>query len=410
MRLAPPGGMERRRCAPDRSAWKKAVIRCLAVLLALTAVPAAAHHRQTPPIVQFTATGETALPRVPAFGNTVAFAVEEGTGHRIVTASFQFPTTRGSISGVGDNDNPTVSGRGSPVAWDSDDDPLGSGDPGRQVFIRSKGTVKQVTHDPTGTSVNPALDGRGARVAFESTGDLAGTGNAGARQIFLGNAGGNPIQVSQGRGSSRNAVMSVRGRVLAFDSTSDPITGNDTGIAQIWFTTTDASPARPITAGLGASRNPALSPEGRLVAFESSADLAGTGIDTGVSQIFVWDSRTNTFAQITTDAGGCSGPSLQRYGKDWRIGFTCGGQGFFYSLRTDTLCPLPINGGNTPRVALELGIHFIMVSTTADLLRGTGTTPGHELYLLNLFKLPLQPISKPAIWFPSRGLLPLRQR
>jgi hypothetical protein len=78
------------------------------------------------------------------------------------------------------------------VVWDTADDPLGLGLPGRQLVMSQQGslTLTALTKDPTGTSSNPAVDVLGRNIAFESTGDLATTGNAGARQIFLLQQGG----------------------------------------------------------------------------------------------------------------------------------------------------------------------------------------------------------------------------
>ncbi len=38
-----------------------------------------------------------------------------------------------------------------------------------------------------------------------------------------------------------------------------------------------------------------------------------------------------------------------------------------------------------------LGSWFRVVSTTANML-GSGTTSGHQIYMLNLFKLPVTPL------------------
>jgi len=53
------------------------------------------------------------------------------------------------------------------------------------------------------------------------------------------------------------------------------------------------------------------------------------------------------------------------------------------------------------------GFYFLTVCTTANLV-GTGTTAGHEIYLFNLYKRPAEPVSGSAVWFPARGLRPLR--
>lgn len=79
---------------------------------------------------------------------------------------------------------------------------------------------------------------------------------------------------------SRNPSLNRSGRVLVFDSTSHPVSGLDTGIAQIWIAL-DGAAATPITAGSAPSERPAVSSDGRVIAFESRAALASDGGDTG---------------------------------------------------------------------------------------------------------------------------------
>src|SRR5262249_33410217 len=74
---------------------------------------------------------------------------------------------------------------------------------------------------------------------------------------------------------------------------------------------------------------------------------------------------------------------------------------------------LPISGnlvqtavGVTQRVLGEMGIPFLILSTTANLLDG-GVTPGRQVYMVNLFKRPAEPVLGQATWFPTRGIPPL---
>ena len=226
------------------------------------------------------------------------------------------------VSAGGNNANPAASPRA--IAFDSDGDPLASGDPGRQVFVRAGGALLQMTHDPTGTSANPALNYFGNLLAFESAGDLAGRGSLGTVQVYLRDADGGPVvQLSRGQGTSRNPSLSRGGTTIAFDSTSDPATGIDTGISQIWLSSITPGTSRAITAGQGPSRNPLMSNGGRIMVFESDADLAAGGADTGVPQIFAYDIVTGNFAQVTQEPSGCTRPSAQKRSGDWRIGFSC---------------------------------------------------------------------------------------
>lgn len=375
------------------------------------AAPAAAHHRQTPAILALTTSGDTPLPRVPAQGKkSLTLAVQNGPNRQILGYSvFKTPDTPTIVSATGDNANPSISFTGTSFAWDTTADPLNLGLPGRQVVLSLNGGLLQVSNDPTGTSQNPSLDTVGLRVAFESEGDLASMGNpAGKRQVFLRNSDGSISQVSRGQGTARNAVVSAKRRLIAFESTTNPNDNSDTGVSQIWLGSIMGSGgAVPITAGLGNSRNASLGDDGRLVVFESTADLAGSGVDTGVPQIFSYDTKSLTYARITNDAGGCTLPAVSKVKRDWRIAFVCGGQPFFYMLREDQRYRVQADGGTTQRVIGELGIHFVALSTTANLL-GAGATPGKQVYLVNFFKRPPQAVATvPAVWFPTRGINPL---
>src|SRR5262249_13800951 len=71
----------RSRMAPTRSLL-------FPVLVLAAAAPAGAHHRQTPPILQFTTSGDTPLPRASAQGTkTFTLAVQSGSGQQVVTIS-----------------------------------------------------------------------------------------------------------------------------------------------------------------------------------------------------------------------------------------------------------------------------------------------------------------------------------
>jgi Tol biopolymer transport system component len=389
-----------------------------AALVAVLAAPAGAHHKQTPPVVPFVTSGDTPLPRL-ASQNEKAFtlAVPSGSGTQIVTIlPYIAPTVQLLGGNPGNNANPAVAASGKMVVWDTTDDPLHLGLPGHQLVMSQRGslTLTALTKDPTGTSSNPAVDVLGRNIAFESTGDLANTGNAGARQIFdlqqqLGpfqQAGGTIVQLSSGAGTSRNPTISSLGALIAFESTSDPTTGADTGISQIWLGSLPpgAKPTR-ITSGAGPSFNPALSDDRGVLAFESTADLAGTGADTGVSQIFIYDPKANDFARITNDPGGCHLPGVSGVFKDFRVTFVCSGEAYFYMLAADLRFHVQL-GGVTQRVLGEMGVHFIMVSSEGD--PSGGTTPYHQVYLVNLFKRPAQPdlTHATAVWFPARGIPP----
>jgi Tol biopolymer transport system component len=376
-----------------------------ALLLALVVSPAHAHHRQTPPIVAMSTSGDATLPRLaPPSRKAISFTVD---GAVSVVLPFRKPIATAFFFGDGTNANPTISSNGRTVAFDSDADPLNTGAPGRQIVEQKKFTLLNPSVDPTGTSENPAVDIAGRGVAFESTGDLAGTGNAGARQIFYTVPGGTVLQMSKGQGTSRNPSVGIRGRIVVFDSTSDPVSGADTGVPQIWSASLVTGTAKRLTSGAGASEKPTLSNDGRVIVFESRADLAGDGHDTGVPQIFTYDTTSRTFARITNEPGGCTDASSARIKRDWRIGYVCSGTAYFTMLRANQRFRVQTDGGDTTRITPQGDAHFVLVATTADLAAGSGTTVGHRVYMVNLYARPPATAPSSVVWFPTQGIPPL---
>lgn len=357
--------------------------------LLLAAFPAAAHHRQTPAIVQFTFDGDNRWPRTAALGDRLVVALGPD-GARQIFVRQRDRVTFLAVTSTGDNDNPSVALKRNTVAWDSDGDLLQNGSVGRQVYMLSSNTLVQAAIDPTGTSRNPSINGLGTRLAFESAGDLVGPPHGGISQIFVRAANGALTMASRGEGASRNPSFGRSAGRLAFESTSDPVTGADTGVAQIWLQL-PAGPAEPITDGAGDSTMPALSQGGRLVAFQSTAALATDGHDTGVPQVFVYDINGRLFRQITNDAGGCHSPYVNDQTKSWRVTYVCGTKGYYTDIRTQSRFELPITGGDTIQSINAGGSHFVQVATTANLLGGPPTA-GHQLFQLNLFKLPAAPL------------------
>lgn len=373
------------------------------LLIAAGVAPAAAHHRQTPAVVQLsTSTADNALPRVAPSGPAVVWA-EGPTGNRSVyeIKLAKFAVKIPLSTTPGDNRLPTTTQTGKYTVWEND--------PGSSVtgaFVNSKGVVSSLVAFPAG---NPAVTGLGTRVYFEANEDLDiyNPNPTHARQVFHRFKDGSVKQISRGDGTSGNPVAPKTNGFVAFDSTSDPVDGHDTGIPQIW--TANAQPfvatTTRITAGAAASELPQTCSDGAVVVFQSRADLATDGHDMGVSQVFAYVVANHTFAQVTDDAGGCELPSVYRLGANYRIAFTCSGQPFYYELKTDQRFRLPMPlGAHTSRVISGLGTWFLLLSTTGN-LSGTGLTTEHQLYIVNLYKRPAVPApGNLATWFPYRGL------
>src|SRR5215467_12444828 len=95
----------------------------LAVVLLSLPAPARAHHRQTPPIVRLSQTGDNDVPRLAALTGTLALNAVQPGGHEVIRFYVgKLLTTR--VSAIGDCQHPAVSGNGRAIAWDTDGDPL----------------------------------------------------------------------------------------------------------------------------------------------------------------------------------------------------------------------------------------------------------------------------------------------
>jgi hypothetical protein len=371
---------------------------CLALGLPSSA---GAFHRQTPPLTVLTTSGDTDLPRLPSQGRRVlALAHDQG-----IVMLWPFSTQAEATPLAASGGDPAVSVTGKAIAWEESDDPLGLGLPGSQIVLWQRNQPPSVPWtDPSGTSANPSLDKRGTLV-FESAGDLTHLGTPGVNRVYALFRNGTLSLVSSGSGWSGHAMLGTKLWLVAFESTSDPLTGGDTGTKQIWVGHVDNLPAAPVTSGAGPSTDPIVSNDSRLIAFVSVADLAGSGADTGVPQVFIYDTRTQTFARITNEpAPGCSRPGVAKDLGDYRVTFVCDGQAYYHNVRENQRYYVPTPGGSTQSIIPGMGAHFLTISTTADLAAGSGTTAGHQIYLLNLYKAPVPVAAGSAVWFPWQGI------
>jgi len=368
---------------------------------------ATAFHHDLSATTAITLVGSQDLPRIPPQGRKVMVLARDAAGGGTeVVKLLPFTTFSATTQVSPHGSEAAVSDNGRVVAWEATGDPLHLGLPGSQIVLESNGAVVPGFPDPSGTSHKPSVDKKGRFLVFESAGDLTNTGIAGVPRVYVHDRALNGIQLAgTGSGTSHDAMVSAKGGSLAFVSTSDPVTGADTGIPQIWTGRVNGLPAHRVTSGAGASTEPLVSDEGRLVAFSSTADLAGDGHDTGTKQIFVYDDRTQTYAQITDDPGGCSRPAVSRVRSDWRVAFVCSGQAYFYMLREDQRYHLLTVGGDAQGIFPEMGVHFVMVSTNANMYDASlPPNPGYRIILRNLFALPAPQVPGTAVWFPSRGI------
>lgn len=245
-------------------------------------------------------------------------------------------TTRASIhsSGAESNDDsykPSLSADCRHVAFSSYATNLVSGASTgtSQIYLhdRQTGQTRLISHDMAGLPGNgdsyiPTLSADGRLIAYYSYASnlVAGDSNN-AADIFVfdlatatttlvsRNAGGQP-----GNGDSYMPVISADGRSIAYESWADNLVADDSnGLLDIFLydrlsgQTTLASRNPDGVPANGLSQLPALSADGRWLAYASEASDLVMGDGNGVSDIFLHDRSTATTLRISHSSTGQEG-------------------------------------------------------------------------------------------------------
>lgn len=239
----------------------------------------------------------------------------------------------------GQTGEPSISGDGRFVAFSSWATNLVTGDTNdrQDIFVRDRmsGTLELVSAASDGTqadaeSYDPHLSADGRFVVFESDATtLVAADTNGARDIFVHDrAAGTTERVSvatgggQAANSSNRPAISADGRFVAFDSQAENLVPTDAnGLTDIFVrnrvegTTERISVAADGTEGDGSSFWADLSADGGLVAFQSSSLNLVPGppaspLSSG--QIFVKDRTTGSLSLVSTssEGGRANGPAL----------------------------------------------------------------------------------------------------
>jgi len=177
-------------------------------------------------------------------------------------------------------------------------------------------------------SSNPAIDQTGRYIVFVSINNLVPGINAGGiAQIYRKDTltGGVRIVSTDNTGliaadgASTAPVISVDGRYIAFESSAtNLVTGDTNGIPDVFLhdtQTTTTTRVRVATGGTqanGASSAPAISANGRYIAFQSTAPDLVTGDTNTVMDIFLHDTQTpstTSRVSVTTVGAEANGAS-----------------------------------------------------------------------------------------------------
>lgn len=212
---------------------------------------------------------------------------------------------------------------------------------GNQILVASlaTGQMRLVSVASTGgfsvgNSLNPSITSGGQFVAFDSnavdmTAGLSTSASGTFRNVFVWTMATNLVQLvsvtldnSPANGDSTNPSISADGRFVAFESVAGNFGSTATtpmGKMRIFVRDTLLNTTLAVTPDLdgvpinGDSSNPSISGDGRFVAFESTAsNLIGgssTNVNTGRSNVFVWDRLSGMIQEITVTAGSSSSAS-----------------------------------------------------------------------------------------------------
>jgi len=244
-------------------------------------------------------------------------------------------TTRISIdsSGLqsnGDSYKPAISADGNCTAFQSDATNLVAGDtngvPDVFVYDRTAGTCERISLATGGVQANgggahsPSLSADGRFVAFDSDmNTLVPLDTNGFSDVFLFDRQLQTcerLSVStagdQGNGSSYSPVITPDGRYVAFQSTAsnlvadDPGTKTDIFLRDRWLgVTTLVSRSTTGAVGNGASQAPSLADDARYVAFESYAsDFVAGDANAHQKDGFVRDRSTSWIELSSVSTGG----------------------------------------------------------------------------------------------------------
>jgi Tol biopolymer transport system component len=248
-----------------------------------------------------------------------------GTTERVSVSSSE-------AAGNADSYNSTVSDDGERVVFSSEADNLVAGDSNGDVDIflrnRAAGTTSRLSVTAGGAQVEgnshrAQISGNGAVVAFQSNGDALVPGDAGDLDIFTKTISGGAVELvsqstlgAQGVGLSQIASISHDGRYVAFQSeAANLVLAVDTnGVNDIFVrdrtadVTTRVSVSPTLVQANNSSWEPAISADGRWVAYSSFADnlLPGEVGDLNLD-VFVHDRTDGSLERASITSGGVKG-------------------------------------------------------------------------------------------------------
>jgi Tol biopolymer transport system component len=337
---------------------------------------------------------------------TTVVSLTVGTWGVPASAALRATTIRVSESPAGGppgnfSNEPAISANGRYVAFTSAASDLVRRDTNDtwDVFVRDlrKGVVSRVSLSDTGrqldgASYQPTISGDGRYIAFVSfatnviVGDPNPTGN-----IFLHDRrAGTTVRIPPpGEGApyapyADKPSISSDGGVIAFTSLNPILPGdtNDTSDVFVWRRDTarieQVSVSGQGQGGDAESYDPAVSADGRYVAFASSAGNLVTGGAAGQWEIYLRDLRTRTTTMVSLSSSGAPADGESNVG-----GVSAGGRYVLFTSTGSNLVPGDTNdvadvflrdrrSGTTSRVSVSRTGQQLTMGSASAALSATG--------------------------------------
>jgi len=285
-----------------------------------------------------------------------------------------------------------VSADGRFVAFESDATNLVAGDTNgkRDIFVhdRQTGATTRVSvasngAQADGTSYDPYISANGRYVAFHSdaTNLVAGDTNGVSDAFVHDRQTGTTERVSvatggaEGNGLSIEPSLSADGRYVAFMSAATNLVAGDTNGKRDIFvrdrqtgTTTRVSVSTGGAQANGTPLRPAISADGRYVAFDSDAANLVAGDSNGAYDIFVHDRQTGTTERVSVATGGA-----QANGGSTQPSISADGRYVVFYTSADNMVPGDSNG------QWDVILRDRQTSTTELISVGLNGQPGNGL-------------------------------
>ncbi|MEK6279606.1 MAG: lamin tail domain-containing protein [Acidobacteriota bacterium] len=159
-------------------------------------------------------------------------------------------------------------------------------------------------------NLNPSISGDGRVVGFESTDDVAAAGGVESFRAIRANVSVDPPTFLQlGATRAPAPAISQDGSRIAFASKDNPLGANNDANSEIFLydgaklvQVTNTSPVDISLRAVNGNFLPSISDDGRFIAFSSNRDLTNQNAD-GNLEIFIFDTVALSFTQLTNTSG-----------------------------------------------------------------------------------------------------------